>query len=69
MKAIRSRASRMATELPTLITDAVWLGGAGLISYGVWLIYRPAGFIVAGVLMIGAATLLSATGMSGNSSQ
>jgi hypothetical protein len=69
MKAIPSRTSRVVTEIPTLATDAIWLGGAGLISYGAWLIYRPAGFIVAGVLMIGAATLLSATGISGNPSQ
>lgn len=69
MKAIRSAAGRVGAALPTIITDAIWLGGAGLISYGVWLIYKPAGFIMAGALMIGAATLLAATGMSRSGKQ
>lgn len=32
--------------------DLVGLAGVGSISYGAWLIYAPAGFIVAGFLAL-----------------
>lgn len=32
--------------------DASILLGAGLLTYGAWLIYAPAGFIVPGVLLL-----------------
>lgn len=37
------------------ISDALGIVGAGLVSYGAWSIYAPAGFIVAGVLLIALA--------------
>lgn len=38
----------------SVAVDVVALGGAGLLIYGSWLAYSPAGFIVAGVLALGA---------------
>jgi hypothetical protein len=39
--------------------DALALGGVASMSYGSWLVYAPAGFIVAGVFLL-ASGLLSA---------
>jgi hypothetical protein len=45
----------LAKGLPTFARDAAGLAGCGLVSYGAWLIYDPAGFIVGGlVLVVGA---------------
>ena len=43
---------QIAAAIPTLLRDAAGLGGAGLCSYGAWLIYQPAGFIAGGVLLL-----------------
>lgn len=32
--------------------DSLLLAGAGCVSYGAWLIYPPAGFIVGGLLLL-----------------
>ena len=45
--------------LPALLRDLAGLCGVGLVSYGAWLIYPPAGFIVGGSLMIAGALLLA----------
>lgn len=37
------------------LSDVLGLVGAGLVSYGAWTIYAPAGLIVAGVLLIALA--------------
>ncbi len=37
--------------------DALMLSGAGAISYGAGLMYLPAGFVVGGLLAIGAGYL------------
>ncbi len=42
-----------------LMPDILATGGAGCIVYGAGLIYPPAGWIVGGVLSIGAAVMLS----------
>jgi hypothetical protein len=34
------------------LEDVVGVAGAALISYGAWLVYRPAGFLVAGALLL-----------------
>ncbi len=39
-----------------MLRNALLVAGAAGVSYGVWLVYEPAGFIVAGVLMIFAGT-------------
>lgn len=38
-----------------LIIDLAGLAGATAISYGAWLVYEPAGFIVGGTLLLAAA--------------
>lgn len=43
--------------LGDLMEDLALIGGAALIAYGVWGIYRPAGFIAAGILLIGGSIL------------
>jgi hypothetical protein len=39
------------------IQDVSGLAGIGLASYGAWLMYQPAGFIVGGVLLIALAAV------------
>lgn len=43
-----------------MAVDVIGLTGVALVSYGAWLIYKPAGFIVLGVLLVAAALRLSA---------
>lgn len=46
----------MAT-LRELIRDGMAIAGASSIAYGAWLVYQPAGFIVAGMLTLAALYL------------
>ena len=39
--------------------DGLMLAGAGLVSYGVWQIYDPAGWITAGAFCIAGAVIWS----------
>lgn len=48
--------------LPALMRDGAGLIGAGLVAYGSWLIYEPAGFVVGGLMMIGWAALAARNG-------
>ncbi len=41
------------------IIDGVGVAGIVLISYGSWLIYKPAGFVVGGLLLMGVAVIAS----------
>jgi hypothetical protein len=50
----------ISSAVPSIFRDAVGLFGVGLVSYGTWLIYEPAGFIVAGVICIVGALLSGA---------
>lgn len=43
--------------LPSLICDLAGFAGAGLVAYGAWLVYAPAGFLVGGVLLIALSIL------------
>jgi hypothetical protein len=53
-------------KLPaSLLRDAAGIVGAALIAYGAGLVYRPAGFIVAGVLLVGGAYLAARGGDGG----
>jgi hypothetical protein len=45
--------------LGVMVRDILGLAGAGLLSYGVWLAYRPGGFIVGGLLILTWAVLAS----------
>ena len=39
------------------LSDVLGIAGACLVSYGAWTIYAPAGFNVAGLLLIALAVL------------
>lgn len=56
----RSMVIAVARVAPVLFRDAAGIAATGLISYGAWLIYPPAGFISAGVLILAGVILLSA---------
>lgn len=49
---VRFVADLLIVGTPVLLRDGAVLAGAASITYGAWLIYRPAGFIVGGVLLI-----------------
>jgi hypothetical protein len=44
------------------LVDLGLIAGAGLIAYGCWLIYEPAGLIVGGVLLLTGAVLVARSG-------
>lgn len=44
---------------PTLCRDVAGLAGVGSIAYGAWLVYEPAGFISAGVLLLAGVLQLA----------
>ncbi|HLW94047.1 MAG TPA: hypothetical protein VKS25_01595 [Solirubrobacteraceae bacterium] len=48
-------AAKLAEAVPVLLRDAAGLSGIGLISYGAWLVYAPAGYIAAGALLLALA--------------
>lgn len=45
--------------LKAALPDVLLIAGAGGLSYGAWLTYQPAGFIVAGALAIVAGLKLA----------
>ena len=47
------------SPLKKLIPDALLLAGAAALVYGAWLVYAPAGWIVAGALAIYAGLQLA----------
>ena len=53
--------------IPSMLRDAAGLCGVGLITYGAWLIYPPAGFITGGILLVVGVYLLSASAVRGGS--
>jgi hypothetical protein len=59
LKKIGSGLAKAATAVPELALNLVGFAGAGLIAYGAWLIYQPAGFITGGVLLLGGALLIA----------
>ena len=49
----------VAWAVPGLVRDLAGLCGVGLVSYGAWMVYPPAGFITAGFLLILGALLIA----------
>lgn len=43
----------------TLARDGIGIAGGGLVVYGAWLVFAPAGFIVAGAILCFAAWRLA----------
>jgi hypothetical protein len=58
---MRRRLRNLGLALASFANDALALAGAILVSYGAWLVYRPAGFIVGGALLL-AASIYGARG-------
>lgn len=50
--------SALRRKTPHAICDLAGFVGAGTISYGSWLIYEPAGFLVGGLLLMAFAMLI-----------
>ena len=61
MKLLATAVRAIAEAVPGIVRDLAGLGGVGLVSYGAWMIYPPAGFITAGILLI-FGTLMIALG-------
>jgi len=59
MNLLAAAVRTIAMAVPGLVRDLVGLCGVGLVSYGAWLIYLPAGFITGGLLLIVGALLIS----------
>lgn len=59
MNLLATAVRAIAAAVPGLVRDLAGLGGVGLVSYGAWLIYPPAGYIVGGSLLIVGALLLA----------
>lgn len=56
-----ARLSRAIAPLPPLVFEKLFFfGGLGSISFGMWLVYKPLGFIVGGVIAFWLASLISA---------
>jgi hypothetical protein len=47
------------SAMPAIARDLAGVGGGGLICYGAWLIFEPAGYILLGVMLL-AVSVLSA---------
>lgn len=62
MKVVTSRLAAIRAASVSNIPDAMLIGGAVSVSYGSWLVYEPAGFIVAGLLLLVAGVLASKAG-------
>lgn len=62
-KHISAAIRAMGPGLGALTEGALLLAGAGLIAYGAFEVYRPAGSIIGGILLI-AGVILRARGKS-----
>lgn len=51
--------NKILLTIGNYIDDFCYLVGTASISYGAWLIYKPASCIAAGVLLIGYAIMIS----------
>ena len=61
MNLLATAVRAIAAAVPGTVRDLAGLCGVGLVSYGAWMIYPPAGFITAGILLI-VGTLMIALG-------
>ena len=52
----------MKTKLKSALPDLLLIAGAAGVSYGAWLVYSPAGYIVAGALVLVAGLRLARAG-------
>ena len=59
MKLLAAAVRTIAGAVPGLVRDLAGLCGVGLVSYGAWLVYPPAGFITGGLLLIIGALMVA----------
>jgi len=59
MKQLAAAVRSVAMAVPGLVRDLAGLSGVGLVSYGAWLIYPPAGFITGGCMLIVGVLLVA----------
>jgi hypothetical protein len=59
MKLLAAALHTIAGAVPGLVRDLAGLCGVGLVSYGTWMIYAPAGFITAGLLLVVGSLLIA----------
>ena len=59
MKLLAAALRTIAGAAPGLVRDLAGLCGVGLVSYGAWMIYPPAGFITAGLLLVVGSLLIA----------
>ena len=59
MNLLATAVRAIAAAVPGIVRDLAGLCGVGLVSYGAWMIYPPAGFIVAGILLIIGALMIA----------
>jgi len=59
---LRGARESMRGAIAANAPDALMLAGASSLSYGAWLVYPPAGFIVGGLLLLAAGILASKGG-------
>lgn len=57
--ALRTRLPSVQAFALANVPDLLMLSGATSLAYGAWLIYPPAGFLVAGLLLLVAGVLAS----------
>jgi hypothetical protein len=50
---------KLPASLPVIVRDVAGVLGAALVAYGAYLIYRPAGFIVAGLFLVVGSYLIA----------
>lgn len=59
---LRAALAAARRSAPNLARDAAGLAGAGAVAHGAGLVYAPAGWICAGVLLLGGAYLAGRAG-------
>lgn len=57
MRVFEALGTAIAKAEISFATEALGFAGCASIAYGAWTIYRPAGFIVGGVLAVAIATV------------
>jgi hypothetical protein len=57
MATLRRLNGWVRASIGVVLTDLCGIGGAALISYGVWQVYHPAGLMMGGVLLLAGAVL------------
>jgi hypothetical protein len=59
MKPLAAALRTIVGAIPGFVRDLAGFCGVGLVSYGAWMIYPPAGFITAGLLLIIGSLLIA----------